>query len=59
MKTENYFLNWCVPCSEPTTITKQGYFDCGKLECSAQKHVCGIALKPDEIGLYERNRFKK
>jgi hypothetical protein len=55
----SYFHSFCIGCAQPVNITKQGFFDCGKLECPTQKHTIGLMLTADEIETFERNRLGK
>lgn len=53
-----YFYDCCISCNEPANINRM-IFDCGKMGCHIQKHVCGMLLTDDEIKTYEKNRWGK
>jgi hypothetical protein len=55
---QEYFHSHCIPCNEPANINRM-IFDCGKMGCHIQKHVCGMLLTDDEIKTYEKNRWGK
>jgi len=53
-KTVNQFPN-CLTCKEDAIINRN-IFDCGKLHCPTQKHVCGMMLSEDEVKAYKQSR---
>ena len=50
-----YFYDCCMSCLELATINRN-IFDCGKLQCPTQKHVCGMMLTDEEVKAYKRSR---
>jgi len=50
-----YFYDRCMSCHEPAMINRHA-FDCGKLQCPIQKHVCGMMLSAEEVKAYKQSR---